>query len=87
MFGATFNLVARVGVPQFLDFFRIKQLFQSQKRLPNGVNTLSKIVNHFLSKSTKFCRVWTVRFSTSMWSKYLSNYGEILDFQCQQQQW
>ena len=42
----------------------------------HGVNILSKMVNHFLSKSSKFCIVWTIGFCsnfTSMWSKYLSN--------------
>ena len=36
-----------------------------------------KIVNHFLSKSTKFCMVRTIQFFfsnfTSMWSNYLSS--------------
>ena len=42
----------------------------------NGINTLSKMVNHFLSKRLKFYTVQTARFClsfTSMWSKYLSN--------------
>ena len=46
---------------------------ETSSKMPS---TLSKIVDHFLSKSTKFCMVQTIRFCsnfTSMWSKYLSN--------------
>ena len=42
----------------------------------NGVNPFSKIVDHFLPKSSKFWIFLTKRFCsnfTSMWSKYLSN--------------
>ena len=45
-----------------------------------------ELLTIFLSKSTKFCMVQTIRFcsnSTSMWSKYHIIYGESLDFQCQ----
>ena len=40
----------------------------------NGDNTFSKLVNHFLSKSSKSRVVWTIRFCsnfTNVWSKYL----------------
>ena len=53
----------------------IKQLFQSQKHLPK-LRQHSKMVNHFLSISSIFCIVRTIRFCsnfTSMWFKYLSN--------------
>ena len=64
-------------------------MFHSQERLPKWCQHFVKIVNHFLSNTTKFCMVQTIRFcsnSTSMWSKYLSN--NVLrdfrfpDFQC-----
>ena len=50
--------------------------FSHRNVFQNGVNTLSKMVNQFLSKSSKFCIVRTIRIYsnfTSMWSKYLSN--------------
>ena len=50
--------------------------FSHRNVFQNGVNTLSKIVNHFLSKSTKFCMVRSIRFCsncTSMWFKHVSN--------------
>ena len=42
----------------------------------NGVNALSKIVNHVSSNSSKFCVVRIIRFCsnvTSMWPKYFFN--------------
>ena len=73
MFGATFNLVTRGG--QYSVIFRALKgdnlqmdnlawnnlLFQSTKRLQNGVYDLSKMVrpNHFLSESSTFCVVRT----------------------------
>ena len=42
----------------------------------NSVNSLSKIVNYFLSKNTKFCMVRTIRLCSnfiSMRFKYLTN--------------
>ena len=55
-----------------------KNCFSHRNFFQNGINTLLKIVNQFLSKSTKFCMVRTTQFClnftvTSMWSKYLSN--------------
>ena len=40
----------------------IKQLFQSQEHLTKWRQHLLKMVNHFLSKSSKFCTVRTIRF-------------------------
>ena len=75
-----FNIVAPEGGHKFLDH-QIKVLvsnncFSHRNVFQNGINILSKMVNHFLSKSLKFCLAWTIRFCsnfTSMWSKYLSN--------------
>ena len=73
-------------------FLCIKQLlFPSLKCLPKWRQQLVKNGGIFLSKNSKFCIVRTMRFPsnfTSMWSKYFSsNVWEILDFQCQHQQW
>ena len=96
MLGATFNLVTRAAIFGTLkdDSLKINSLasnncFSHRNVFQNGVNTLSKIVNHFLSKSTNFFMVLTIRFCsnfTSMWSKYVSNNvwrDFTLDFQCQ----
>ena len=59
--------------------FSINNCFSHRNVLQNGFNTLSKMVYHFLSKSSKFGMVRTIRYCshfTSMWSKYLSNYGD-----------
>ena len=48
--------------------------FSPRNVFQNGFNTLSKTVNHFLTISSKFCTVRTIRFCsnfTSVWSKYL----------------
>ena len=42
----------------------------------NGINAFSKMVNHFLTKSSQFCIFPTMRFCsnfTTLWSEYLSN--------------
>ena len=49
----------------------------------NGVNTFSKMVNHFLRKSSKIC-IWTIRFvnvqilPTCSLNSYQRMYGETL---------
>ena len=67
-------------------YLRHRNVFQ------NGVNHFSKIVDHFLPKSSQFCIFRTVRFCSifsSMLSKYTSQimYGATLDFQYQRQWW
>ena len=59
-----------------INSLALNNCFSHRNIFQNGINTLSKMVNHFLSKSSKFCIVWTIRFCsnfTIMWSKYLSN--------------
>ena len=60
--------------------------FSHRNVFQNGVNTLSKMVNHFLSKSSKFC----VEFGPYDFvqilpacgrNTYQRMYGETLDFQ------
>ena len=100
MFGATFKLVTRVGLPLFLehqkmivlkinilasnDYFSYRNVFQ------NGVNTLSKLLTIFCQKAQ--FSVWFgpydfVQIAPACdLSTYQIMYGETLDFPCHQQQ-
>ena len=65
--------------------FRCRHIFQ------NSINALSKMVNHFLSKSSECCVAWIIRlYVTYVWyTKYkylLRNVRRALNFRCQHQQ-
>ena len=86
MFGATFNLVTRVGSTVIfgtrkgyslqINSLAFSRCFSYRNVFQNGVNALSKLVlknSGFLSKSSKFRVVWTIRFCSnliSMWYKH-----------------
>ena len=89
MFGATFNLVTRRTTVIFLKTqlkYGSLQINSLAQTIFSTTETTSKMaltfcqnkVKHFLSKSSKFCIVWTVGFCSnfnSMW--------ETLEFQYQ----
>ena len=88
MFGAAFNmfnLVTSVGVPTFLEHWKmivfklivaLSNNFSYRKRLPKWRKLFVKngyIKPGFLSKSSKFRVVWTIRFSSNffiIWYKH-----------------
>ena len=76
MLGATFNL--------------IKCVFSHRNVFQNGINTLSKMVNHFCQKAQNFVHVEPydfVQISPAYGpNTYQIMYGKTLDFQCQYQQ-
>ena len=88
MFGATFNLVRRVGSHTTVIYgiltdgsleinsFALNNRFNYRNVVQNNVNAMSKTIFEkpgFLSKSSKFSVVWTIRFCsnfTSMLNKH-----------------
>ena len=83
VFGATFDLVTRVGSPE-INNLALNNCFSYRNVFQNGVNALSKTIKKFpffffffFVKKVKFS--WSLDHIiicsnfTSMWSKYLSN--------------
>ena len=79
MFGASFNLMIFGKVKDdslSIHAIALNHCLCHRNVFENGVNTISKIIYHFLLKSSKFCIFHTIRFCSnfnSMWSKYLLN--------------
>ena len=93
MLNGTFNQVTRIGLSYFFAQWKMSLLASNnylchRNVFQIGVNTFSKMVNHFLPKKLKilyiFCDFVQISPACGL-NTYQIMYGEILDFRCQRQ--